>query len=143
MKHLGNLDIYGLLSVSQNTSKGYTLPEEVGENGTVIGVINKDTGQLGFIEVFNPPGHGGPPGQDKSDVESGQIICETNKRLYDIKFKNKFKNPIPVVSLVIPNEMSDIFVQGVYDISDKGFKVALSNVPDFNGYKINWIVKEL
>lgn len=133
MNHYGNLDIYGRLAVGQNISGGYQLPEQIGDNLEFLGVEDKQTGKLKFISV------GGLVG---SSVKSGIIECVVNQRIYEVSYGSQVLNSIPVVSLVIPSEDSDVFIQGIFDISTSGFKVALSNTPDIPGYYLNWIVKE-
>ena len=133
MNHYGNLDIYGRLAVGQNISGGYQLPEQIGNNLEFLGVEDKQTGKLKFISFESIVG---------SKVKSGSIECTIDQRIYQVTYDNPVLNSIPVVSLVIPSEDSDVFIQGIFDITSTGFKVALSNTPDVTGYYLNWVVKE-
>lgn len=64
-RHLGNLDIYGTLSVSQNTSGGYYFPESVGSYGEFIGVTDSN-GNVTFSNVGSYV--------DLVDISGGQAI---------------------------------------------------------------------
>lgn len=131
--HYGNLNIYGRLAISQNLSAGYQFPDEIGESFTVLGIDNNSNNKLIFLKISDLIDNSILP-------QTGNIECEVDKRVYEINF-NAVSNATPIVSLVIPSSSSDLFVQGIFDVTESSFKVALSNTPDVSGYKINWMVK--
>ena len=223
-EHYGNLNISGRLAVSQNLSAGYQLPDEIGNQYDLLGVIDPSSGKLvfGSVEDFdiatltgltsafseidllqdisvytinNAPVSSNnininiegftatstsqgevtftindPPPINFLDLEDtpddytgqngkvvtvsggklifdaiptsvyGSVACSVGVRVYEIDygFVNDNNQNYPQVSLVIPASSSDLFVQGIFDVNNEGFKVALSNTPDVSGYAINW-----
>ncbi len=129
--HYGNLDIFGRLSVSQNLSGGYQFPDYKGTAGELLG-IDETTGELIFAS---------PSFFNILSGQRGSTECSIGNRFYSISYNSIVtEDNYPVVSLVIPTSSSDLYVQGIYDVTENGFNVALSNTPDVSGYKINWKV---
>jgi hypothetical protein len=71
----------------------------------------------------------------------GQEDGVIGQQIYDIDFGVIVTDPTPIISLTVPNNTSTVFVQGIYDVTETGFKVLLSESPAEEGYVINWSVK--
>lgn len=79
-----------------------------------------------------------------NNPEQGIIECDTNNRIYQVTTQEMtLGSSNPIVTLVIPNENSTIYSLAVTDVTPTSFKVVMSDIPENNGYKINWSINTL
>jgi hypothetical protein len=84
--------------------------------------------------------HSGAAGVS-SPIYSGTVACNPTSKLFHISHAEiDVNNTNPVVSLVIPNSASIIYVQGITNRTTGGFDVVLTDAPGLTGYKIDWMM---
>ena len=72
---------------------------------------------------------------------NGQENCNVDQQVYSIDYGATVSGaPYPLTTLTIPTSADTMFIRGVYDVNDSGFKVVLSEAPAITGYSINWAV---
>lgn len=73
----------------------------------------------------------------------GKEPCIEGQQIYSISYGSTISGGselAPIVSLVIPSDTETMYVQGIFDITNTGFKVLISDPPTKTGYFINWSV---
>ena len=73
-----------------------------------------------------------------SNALAGVVELNTADDVYTVSHPAISGTPLPMTTLVAPDEFSNLFVESIYDITNSSFKVVLSGVPNVSGYKINW-----
>lgn len=68
----------------------------------------------------------------------GKIVCNTTDRVYLVQHPVLENPSTPMITLEIPSETSQVFVQGIFDVQKDHFYVTLSDIPEEDGYIINW-----
>jgi len=68
----------------------------------------------------------------------GKVECDQVERVYRVDHPILEDPSTPLVTLTIPTSSSQLFVQGLFDVSDDHFYVILSDIPSEDGYIINW-----
>lgn len=71
--------------------------------------------------------------------QQGTINCNTVDNVYTVNHDSVIiSETSPVISLVVPDVTSDLFVQGINNRTEISFDVILSSTPPVTGYQINW-----
>lgn len=68
----------------------------------------------------------------------GKISCNQTERVYRINHPVLEDPSSPHVTLTIPTSSSQLFVQGLFEVSNDHFYVVLSDIPSEANYIINW-----
>lgn len=76
---------------------------------------------------------------DEDDIQ-GTILCNTNQKVYTISHASLSVKKVPIISIEMPTEESQVIVGNVTNVQDTQFTVVLSNFPPENGYKIHWFL---
>ena len=123
----------------------YTTSQTTGTTGT--------TGTSGSPETTGSSGSPATTGASGSPVDDnwnlinvlpiygniqGKVTCNTTDRVYRVDHPVLENPSAPIITLQLPSENSQVFVQGVFDVQNDHFYVTLSDIPSEDGYIINW-----
>jgi hypothetical protein len=166
----GDLNVHGIINVGvRDTTGGYSLPYNIGNNTTILGVSGSTVKFLDTINdlglatqafatvtlsgagpvlvtknsnnnfVISITGDIGTGGSGNTAILQGAVNCDIYNSTYTITHPVVDTNyTFPIISLTVPSSSSSLYVQGILNRTSYSFDVALSNVPESTGYKINW-----
>jgi hypothetical protein len=74
-------------------------------------------------------------------IMQGSVTCNPSSYVYTVSHPAVPSNAVfPIVSMVIPNSGSVLYVQGVTNRTTTSFDVIISETPTITGYAINWTI---
>jgi hypothetical protein len=138
----------GMLVYVQSEDKIYKLtvigfPATYEELAISGGTVSISGGQ--GISVVESPANTFTISLDNANLNysiHGRVSLNVGQQTYHIEH-----DPVvfsaPVLSLSTPSSADDLFIQGVYNVSETGFDVVLSTIPLITGYSLNYINGQL
>lgn len=104
----------GMLCTTQDDSKIY--------------MLKQITPSLVWEEIFS----------GYSNAIGGSVDLNISDYVYSVTHAAISGTPLPMVTLVSPDEFSTLFIDSVTNVTNNGFDIVLSHTPPTSGYKINW-----
>jgi hypothetical protein len=117
-----NTSLIGLQSQIDNLDLNYAT------ESSLVAISGNLQTQIDNFEVFSNAYYGQIKGVVDVSIGESEVLISHD---YII-------NPIPVVSLIIPDSDSILFVSGIKNINNENFTVLLSSSVPISGYKISW-----